>query len=233
MCGRYALFANAQTLAAHFGVPSRETQDAPAPTWNAAPSNAVLTIQSTHNNAGRTTALRRWGFVPHWAEDESKPKSKPFKPQINARAETVARLPAFRDAYRTRRCLIPASGFYEWTTAAGSKTPIWIHPQDDAPIAFAAIWSSAGGDNGSVAIITTPANALMRPIHNRMPVIIPPQSYAAWLSPTTTPADLATLCAPYEWHGIIAQPVSPAVNSPLNDGPRLIQPTLAQTAKLF
>ena len=227
MCGRYALFANAQTLAAHFGVPSRETQDATAPTWNAAPSNAILTIQAAPNNAGRTAALRRWGFVPAWATDS------PFKPLINARAETVARLPTFRDAYRTRRCLIPASGFYEWTHTAGSKTPVWIHPQDAAPIAFAAIWSPAGGENGSAAIITTAANALMRPIHARMPVILPPQSYDAWLSPATTPSALAALCAPREWPNITAQPVSSAVNSPLNDGPRLIQPTPAQTAKLL
>ena len=229
MCGRYALFANAQTLAAHFGVPSRETQDAPAPTWNAAPSNAILTIQAAPNNAGRTAHTRRWGFVPHWADSNP----KPFKPLINARSETAAQLPAFRDAYRTRRCLIPASGFYEWTTAAGSKTPIWIHPQDDAPIAFAAMWSPAGGANGSAAIITAPANALMRPIHTRMPVILPPQSYAAWLSPATPLDELAALCAPREWQGILVQPVSHAVNSPLNDGPRLIQPAPAQTAKLL
>ena len=231
MCGRYALFADTQTLAAHFGVPSRETQDAPAPTWNAAPSNAVLTIQAAPNNTGRTAHMRRWGFIPHWADDKRNPK--PFKPLINARAETAAQLPAFRDAFRDRRCLIPANGFYEWTTAAGSKTPVWIHPQDDAPVAFAAIWSPAGGANGSIAIITAPANALMRPIHARMPVILPPQSYDAWLSSTTPPADLAALCAPREWHNIIAQPVGPAINSPHNDGPNLIQPTPAQTAKLL
>ena len=229
MCGRYALFASPQTLADHFGVPPRETQDAPAPTWNAAPSNTILTIQAAPNNAGRTALTRRWGFVPHWADA----KPKPFKPLINARSETIASLPAFRDAYRNRRCLIPASGFYEWTTAAGSKTPVWIHPQDNVPIAFAAIWSPAGGANGSAAIITTPANALMRPIHARMPVILPPQSYAAWLSPATPLDELAALCAPREWPNITTQPVSHAVNSPLNDGPRLIQPTPTQTAKLL
>lgn len=226
MCGRYALFANAQTLAAHFGVAPRETQDAPAPTWNASPSNAVLTIHA--GTTGKTAAMRRWGFVPSWAQG----KPKPFKPLINARSETAAQLPAFRDAYRTRRCLVPANGFYEWTTAGG-KTPVWIHPQDGNPIAFAAIWSPGGGENGSVAILTTPANSLMRPIHSRMPVILPPQSYDEWLSPATSPDDLAALCASREWQGIIAQPVGSAVNSPLNDGPHLIQPTPAQTAKLL
>ena len=231
MCGRYALFADTQTLAAHFGVAPRETQDAPAPTWNAAPSNDVLTIQAGAGNAGRTAVMRRWGFVPAWTQ--CKPNLKPFKPLINARSETAASLPAFRDAYRNRRCLVPANGFYEWTTAGGAKTPVWIHPQDGNPIAFAAIWSPAGGENGSVAIITTAANALMRPIHSRMPVVLPPQSYDAWLSPATPPDDLAALCAPREWQGIIAQPVSSAVNSPLNDGPSLIQPAPAQTAKLL
>lgn len=231
MCGRYALFADTQTLAAHFGVAPRETQDAPAPTWNAAPSNAVLTIQAGSGNAGRTAVMRRWGFVPSWGPGKSNPK--PFKPLINARSETVAQLPAFRDAYRNRRCLVPANGFYEWTTAAGAKAPVWIHPQDGNPIAFAAIWSPSGGENGSVAILTTAANALMRPIHSRMPVILPPQSYDAWLSPASPPDDLATLCASREWHGIVAQSVSSAVNSPLNDGPSLIQPTPAQTAKLL
>ena len=228
MCGRYALFADTQTLATYFGVAPRETQDAPAPTWNAAPSNAVLTIQAASaGNADRTAVMRRWGFVPHWAD------GKPFKPLINARSETAARLPAFRDAYRNRRCLVPANGFYEWTTAAGAKTPVWIHPQDGTHIAFAAIWSPAGGENGSVAIITTAANALMRPIHSRMPVILPPQSYDAWLSPATPPDDLAALCASREWQGIITQPVGSAVNSPLNDGPSLIQPAPTQTAKLL
>jgi putative SOS response-associated peptidase YedK len=164
----------------------------------------------------------RWGLIPSWAKDASIGNKL-----ANARAETVAEKPAFRSAFKRRRCLIPASGFYEWKPVAGRKQPYYIRPADDGLFAFAGlyeVWSSPEGLLHTCTVLTTDANALMREIHNRMPVIVAPEDYRRWLDPgNTTGAGLGKLLAPYPAEHMLAYPVSTRVNNARNEDPALIE----------
>ena len=218
MCGRFALIVDASLLADVFDVdPPRELE----PRFNIAPTQTIPIVR-----AGKATprecALVRWGLVPSWAKDE-----KMGARMINARGETVAEKPSFRSAVKSRRCLIPASGFYEWVRTGESKQPHFIHFADGRPFAFAGLWETwLKGDGGSLdtcTIITTTPNGLIADLHDRMPVILPPSHFAEWLEPQPlVPERLQDLLVPHPPEGMEAYPVSTYVNKPANDGPECI-----------
>jgi len=170
--------------------------------------------------------MYKWGLIPSWSKDPSIGDR-----MINARAESLAEKPSFRNAYRRRRCLILADGFYEWKQNPGmkSKQPMYIRLKDNQPFAFAGLWelwnSPDGAEIRSCTIITTQPNALLEPIHNRMPVILPPDAYKLWNAPDDRqPAQLNELLVPYPADEMVAFPISKMVNSPDYDAPDVIKP---------
>lgn len=214
MCGRYALFADPEMLVTRFEL--WQTPDL-RPRYNLAPSQEVPAIRRSQEGRRELTLLR-WGLVPHWAKAETTGHS-----MINARAETVAEKPAFRSAFRRRRCLIPADGFYEWKKAGRTKQPYFIRLKDGLPLAFAGLWeewrSPDGQAVGSCAIIVTRANPLVEPIHDRMPVILEPRAYEEWLSTDLTDTEgLTQLLVPFPSEDMEAYPVDRRVNNPKNEG---------------
>lgn len=221
MCGRFTLTVDPAELKAAF----REITfpEKYAPRYNVAPSQAVLAIRNDAKNAADFLV---WGLIPSWAKDPSIGNRL-----INARGETLAEKPAFRGAYKYKRCLIPADGFYEWQAQPGTKTkiPHFIHLKDGKPFGFAGLWDEWQAADGSplrsCTIITTAPNSLMASIHNRMPVILEAEDYADWLDPAPrTPDSLQHLVAPYSADLMEAYPVSVLVNSPSNDRADLIRP---------
>jgi putative SOS response-associated peptidase YedK len=165
----------------------------------------------------------RWGLIPAWAKDASIGNRL-----INARSETILEKPSFRTAFQRRRCLIPASGFYEWQTLPDGKQPFYFTPSDDALIAFAGVWEQWRAPDGSLiescTILTTKANEVVAPIHDRMPVIVPPNLDAVWLYPTSDIQQLYKLCLAPPPIALRCYPVSKAVNQVRNDSEVLIQP---------
>jgi putative SOS response-associated peptidase YedK len=225
MCGRYARFTPAEIYARIFdaaGDPGIE------PSYNVAPSQPVLAARSAGEGRRELVALR-WGLVPFWAKDPAIGYRT-----VNARAETVAVKPAFRAALRARRCLIAADGFYEWRRMAHGKQPYFLRLKGGAPFALAGLWerwSDRTSAMESCTIIVTAANALVAPIHDRMPVILDPADYRAWLDPdVTAPGQVLALLRPYPPHAMEAVPVGTAVNRPENDGPHLVEPVPAHAA---
>jgi len=190
------------------------------PTYNAAPSQAQLTILNDHPQAIVRAA---WGFVPEWADGRPDVKSL-----INARAETVATKPFFRDAFKRKRCLVLADGFYEWKRAGKGKVPYRIALKTEEPFAFAGIWSTVhdaqGGVHPTFAILTTEANTLVAQIHTRMPVILREQDEADWLNPSLALDAAQALLVPLPAELLIAYEVSPQVNSPAFNIPEALQP---------
>lgn len=221
MCGRFVRARSAADYARIFG--ARRCADLP-PSWNVAPGQAVLAVRAGRDGTRELVALR-WGFVPAWARDPSE-GPRP----INARAETAARSRLFRDALRRRRCLIPADAFYEWAGQAhGRRQPWAVRRRDGAVMAFAGMWACWIGPDGEVlescAILTTEANTLLRPIHERMPVILPPEAWGRWLDPALeVPGDVVPLLRPCPTEELEAWPVGRAVNSVVRDGPELLRP---------
>jgi len=178
MCGRYASFLPAEALRALF----QTTNPTPnwEPTWNMAPTRDAPVVRLHPQTRARHLDLLRWGLVPHWAKD---PKS--VRQPINARAETLATSPMFRDALGRRRCLVPADAFYEWQAIDGTKQPYAVARADGQPMVFDGLWEGWRGADGTVlrtfTIVTTNANTLLRPIHERMPVILEQQDWPTWL----------------------------------------------------
>jgi putative SOS response-associated peptidase YedK len=221
VCGRFALTvdpANLQDAFPEFTFPGQL-----APRFNIAPTQPVLVIPN--DGTGRADFFV-WGLIPSWAKDPSIGAR-----MINARAETLAEKPSFRSAYRYRRCLILADGLFEWQAQVGSKVkvPHYIRLKSGRPFAFAGLWEDWHAPDGSqvksATIITTQPNELIARLHNRMPVILPPDTYARWLEPAPRqPADLQGLLAPYPAEAMSAHPVSTLVNSPANDRPECIAP---------
>jgi putative SOS response-associated peptidase YedK len=215
MCGRYALYGPIKRTPEH----DRwfEELEAFAPRYNIAPTQPCPVTRWVDGRP--VLAALRWGLVPFWAKDTAIGNRL-----INARAETVAVKPAFRAAYRTRRCLVAASGFYEWKKAGGGKRPYYIAGADGTLLAFAGVWEQwqpAGAEPVlSFTIVTTDANELMKGIHDRMPVILAPADYEAWLT-AKDPAELMRPCPP---EMLDVRPVSAAVNNPRNDTPDLVEP---------
>ena len=226
MCGRFGLFAELDALAEQFNFDPSIMRDIYSPRWNIPPTVPVLTVQSSSSEGqfGKNTArLLRWGMT-----GARHPRSRgSSRPLFNARAETVHRLPSFRQPFRERRCLIPASGFYEWRKDdTGGRTPVWFHREDDAPVAFAGIWSAERADNGDIdacAVITCEANDLVAPVHHRMPVIMPPEMYREWLDPDADEVDLLARVQPSEWPDVAHHAVSKEVNRAANDYPALVE----------
>ena len=218
MCGRFALTATPEELQALFGYLDGEPFP---PRYNIAPTQPIAIVRHWHG--ARRLTLVRWGLVPWWVED---PKN--FSLLINARGESVDTKPAFRDAMRYRRCLVPASGFYEWRRAAGKVgQPFWVSPRRGRPIAFAGLWDTwsdraSGGEIDSACIVTTAANATVAPIHDRMPVTIAAEDFETWL--TGDPQAAARLIKPATPDAFTAVPVSTRVNKADNDDPGLIEP---------
>jgi putative SOS response-associated peptidase YedK len=220
MCGRFSLSGSAAVLLMQFNV--REDV-AWTGRYNLAPSQEVLTIVRPAGE-GRQARRMRWGLIPSWAKDPAIGSQL-----INARAETVAEKPAFRVSFRERRCLVLTDGFYEWEARGRRKQPWCIRMRDGLPFAFAGLWDRWADPAGRVVetctILTTTPNALIRPFHHRMPVILAPADHDTWLDPEIRdPARLLPLLAPYPPEGMVAYPVSPLVNNPANDSPACPMP---------
>lgn len=219
MCGRYTLATPTQKLAESFS--GFEVPAELPPRYNVAPTQPIAVVA---NNGQHKVEFFQWGLIPSWAKDP-----KIGNQMINARAETLGEKPAFRNAYKRRRCLVLADGFYEWRKEEdGAKTPMYIRLASGDPFAFAGLWEmwqTAEDTILSCTIITTDPNDLMAQIHNRMPVILPPAAYEQWLDPAERrPDDLQGLLHPYPTELMTAYPVSKMVNSPKNDSPALIEP---------
>lgn len=212
MCGRFALSATPEQLAHQFHLRRQVTV---APRYNIAPSQQVVIIRSGAN--GYTTSSVRWGLIPHWTKEDN------FSAKlINARAETVQDKPAFREAFKERRCLIPATGFYEWKQEGNRKQPYYIKMKNGGLFAMAGIceyWQNPAGETiESCAIITTEANTIVGKIHDRMPAIFPESSYGLWLSKTNDGKSLRDFLRPYDPFKMTAYPVSGMVNYVKNEG---------------
>jgi putative SOS response-associated peptidase YedK len=223
MCGRYFLHAGADRLAALFGdMPMPRLQ----PRYNIAPTQPVPIVRQD-TRGGRELVLVRWGLVPSWSKGPDSRYS-----MINARVETAASKPAYRNAFRYRRCLLPADGFFEWQVQAGGKQPLVLRPEDGSLLALAGLWEhwqdADGNELESCSILVGPANSQVAAVHERMPVVIAPTSFAAWLDVRNQHAAAieALLAAQYAPRYAI-HPVSRAVNNPRADGPELVQ-ALAQ-----
>jgi putative SOS response-associated peptidase YedK len=222
MCGRFSLGASATTLAAQFDL--FETP-AWAPRYNIAPTQEVLVVLKDPAQSHRQARRHRWGLIPPWAKDPGIGAR-----MINARAETVATKPAFRRAFRERRCLILADGFYEWRKVNRHKQPFHIRMRDGRPFAFAGLWEHWGSAEratiASCTILTTTPNDLLRPLHHRMAVILAPEDYDLWLDPRVEVVErLQLVLRPYPSEEMTAYPVSTQVNSPANDSPDCIEPS--------
>ena len=217
MCGRYTLIADLGDLAQRFEFDGSDFSYDPG--YNIAPTESVLTVR---NVEGREVAFMKWGLIPFWAKDP-----KIGSRMINARAETVAEKPAFRNALKKRRCLVLADGYYEWQKTPIGKRPFRIIMKSGEPFAMAGLWETWKDIQGKVVpsctIITTAANDFLVPIHNRMPVILPRESEEMWLdSGVEDPASLISILAPYPEECMDAYKVSTIVNYARNDRPEVI-----------
>jgi len=223
MCGRFALLTPGHDLLTQFQV-TQTPVDASmiAPRYNVAPTQPVVVVRGTPSNQRELTFLQ-WGLIPSWAKDH-----KIGSRLINARSETVAEKPSFRAAFKRRRCLVLADGFYEWQKLNGKKQPTYIHMADRKPFALAGLWESWHSPDGGVidtcTILTTKPNELMQPIHNRMPVILEPEDYNTWLFPGNQPNLAMHLLRPFSDEKMSAYPVSTWVNSPIHDDAQCIAP---------
>ena len=222
MCGRYASLLPAESLARIFA--TAPPAAAFAPRWNIAPGQDASVVRREPRSGARRLDPLRWGLVPHWAGDPRQGRRP-----INARAETAASLPMFRDAFARRRCLVPADAFYEWqrppAPSAAPRLPWAIARADGAPFAFAGMWEGWRGADGTVirsfAILTTAANAALRPVHDRMPAVIEPADWPVWLGEAA--GDPAGLLRPSAT-ALRLWRVSAAVNDPRHEGPDLLAP---------
>jgi putative SOS response-associated peptidase YedK len=222
MCGRFAQRADPKLLASRLGVAeSHIGAGLPPPRYNIAPSQAVMAVR-LDSGGERELVTLTWGLVPAWSKEPKTPYST-----INARAETVDTKPAFRHAFRKHRCVIPADGYYEWQQTASGKQPWYLTASDEEGFAFAGLWErwqakDAGPDIESCTIIVTGASVRLRPIHDRMPVILPVRDIATWLSPDTPAEGLKAMLKPCAPETTTAWPVSTWVNSPRHDDARCI-----------
>jgi putative SOS response-associated peptidase YedK len=225
MCGRYLLKAPADVLRRAFGFVEQPNL---MPRYNIAPTQDAAVIRERREPKGeRTLQLLRWGLSPSWAED-----MKGGAKLINARAEGIAERPSFREAFRRRRCLVPADGFYEWRTEGRLKQPYLIQRRDRAPIAFAGLWERWVPKTqppepayiDSFTIVTTAANALLKPLHERMPVILAPENCLRWLDRASSEAELKALLRPAPEDLLAYVLVSTRVNAAAPDDAGLIEP---------
>jgi putative SOS response-associated peptidase YedK len=222
MCGRFSLYADYRAILERFDIEEVSIGESDySPSYNIAPSQQVIAIvnDGTKNRLG----LLRWGLIPPWAKDE-----KIGSKMINARAETVAEKPSFRNAFKKKRCLVVADSFYEWRRTDESKTPMRIKMKSGEPFAFAGLWETWKSPDGKTvntcSILTTKPNDLMATIHDRMPVVLSKEAEKIWLDPNVQdPEVLGELLKPFDAKEMEAYEVSAAVNSPKNNGPELIE----------
>lgn len=217
MCGRFAQRTPPKRLAKEFQVAEMPPIEA---RYNIAPTQDILAVRASDD--GREITFLRWGLIPSWAKDTSAGARL-----INARSETVEEKPSFRQAFKQRRCIIPADGFYEWQRTGDKKQPFFFRMCDESPFGFAGLWERWEGEAGeavnSCAILTTEANEVLRPMHDRMPVILHPEEYSLWLEGDARGREsLVELLRPYPAEEMVGYPVSPLVNNPRSRGPELI-----------
>lgn len=230
MCGRYTLIADAEAIRHLFDLPAFDERLA-VPRYNIAPTQPIVVVR--REARGRELVPMRWGLIPGWAKD---PDAVPL--MINARAEGIASKASFRNAFRRRRCLVPASGFYEWQARGkGPKQPFAIRPGETELLAFAGLWETWCGADGSeidtAAIVTVPCNECLRDLHDRMPAVIAPADFEAWLSSDLTLDEAEALLRPAPEALFTCAPVSTRVNAVANDDATLwetITPTGSETA---
>lgn len=243
MCARFTLKSGPEALLEAFAQLDLDEAwlgELPPPRYNIAPTQPIAMVTRASNTTLGTAAahepahrlqLATWGLVPHWSRPTSKTRGL-----VNARSETVASKPSFRDAFRARRCLILADGFYEWRRHGGGVTPMYIEVNGGAPFAMAGLWEPAQLDGAGTprrparptcTLLTTIPNRLMQPIHNRMPVILPASTWETWLSPSAlSAAEQSALLVPHPAEAMRAVEVSPRVNAVRNDDPRCVLPAL-------
>jgi len=214
MCGRYRLSRRKQIIEEHFDCESGEEDWAPR--YNIAPTQPVPVIRQHPTEARRQLSLMRWGLVPSWAKDAS------GAPLINARCETAATMASFREAFKSRRCLIPADGFYEWRNSSGARQPFCFEVNHGELFAFAGLWDRWKDPSGrwlrSCSILTTTPNAVTARVHDRMPVILDRNDYDLWLDPGMTNVEAASeMLKPYDARWMRCYPVSSRVNQVQND----------------
>ncbi len=218
MCGRYGRWSRVDEIAVHFGI---TTESIISPRYNIAPGHIAPIVRIDPESNLRDLIPAQWGLLPFWSKDK-----KIASKLINARSETAFEKPAFRAAFKYRRALIPANGFYEWKKAGKEKFPHWIHLKGQELFAMAGLWESwespAGELIDSFTILTTEPNSLVAEIHNRMPVILGPAHYASWLDPQNNGKPLSDLLGPFPTDEMTAYPVSKLVNDVHNDVPECI-----------
>ena len=219
MCGRYSVGVSPAEFEEVFEAPV--SGHVTLPRWNVAPTqNAPVVV--IDRSSGRAVRSLRWGLVPSWAGDSDGAR------RINARAESVASRPAFREAFERRRCLIPADGFYEWVRRGAQKRPYWIHHHKGGLLGFAGLWERwqprAGEPLETFTILTTAPNVVVAPLHDRMPVVLDPEAWTAWLDPATALDRVRALLVPAPEGLLAARAVSSLVNNADQDDPRCVEP---------
>jgi len=224
MCGRARLSSDVSEIKIAFSIPPERTTPNIAPSWNVAPTDPLPIVRYDAKDGQRSLEVMRWGLIPYWAKD-----IKIGYSTINARAEEIETKPAFRDAFRQRRCLVPLDSFYEWKKTATGKQPYAIGLAGGGLMAMAGLWDTWRSPEGervrSFTIVTTTPNKLCAELHNRMPVVLKPADWPAWLG--ETPADvphLKAMLAPYAGDDMICWPVSARVGNVKNNDPALIEP---------
>jgi putative SOS response-associated peptidase YedK len=226
MCGRYAITTAPEAIRALFRYSDQPNFPA---RYNIAPTQPIPIVRL--DEGSRRFVLVRWGLIPAWVKDP-----RQFSLLVNARGESALDKPAFRSAMRYRRCLVPADGFYEWKPVGGRKQPYYVRLRSGGPMAFAGLWEAWSGPNGeemeTAAIVTTTANRTLLPIHERMPVIVPPDAFDLWLNCREVDAETAaTLIVPAPDDLLEAYAVSSAVNRTANDAENLIAPLVEAEAE--
>ncbi len=221
MCGRFTLIAPGEVVAELFDLPETPRL---APRYNIAPTQPVAAVRYNRDKNQRELTHLHWGLIPRWAKDP-----KIGSRMINARSETAAEKPSFRSAFKYRRCLVPTDGFYEWQKVDGGKQPVLIHMKDERPFAIAGLWehwqSPDGSEIESVTLLTAEPNELLKPVHNRMPVILAPEDYDLWLDPGAQhPGEVQPLMTAFASDKMTFYPVSTHVNNPRNEDPSCILP---------
>jgi putative SOS response-associated peptidase YedK len=221
LCGRFGLFATPELLEEYFGLAERP--EVLAPRYNIAPGQVAAVVREREGR--RSLDTLRWGLVPHWAKDPSIGHRL-----VNARLDGLATKPAFRDAWGRRRCLVPASGFYEWAAPVGGrKRPHFAVAEDDPLLALAGLWERWRGPKGesreTFVVVTVPAQGVLAPIHDRMPLLVQREAQALWLDPSSNFADVAALADTPP--AVAVHPVGFDVNDARNDGPSLVEPLAA------
>lgn len=221
MCGRFTLITPGEVIAEQFDL--AETPQI-APRYNIAPTQPVAAVRFNRDKGSRELVHFYWGLIPSWSKEPDIGSR-----MINARSETAAEKPSFRTAFKYRRCLIPADGFYEWQKVNGGKQPVRIQMKDERPFAIAGLWehwqSPDGSEIESCTLLTTTPNNLLKSVHNRMPVILAPEDYELWLDPGAQhPGEVQPLLRPFPAEEMSFYQVSTHVNNPRNEDPECILP---------